>query len=109
MRWVTSGRLTPAAATATRTSPALGEGVARSPRTSCSGPPGALISMQRMEAGSGMQYPRRSIAAWSHTMDTDDLDPVKKKPVKKDLTRMSVGDLNDYIVELKAEIARAEA
>ncbi|MCA0200708.1 MAG: DUF1192 domain-containing protein [Proteobacteria bacterium] len=42
-------------------------------------------------------------------MDTDDLDPIKKKPVKKDLSRMSVGDLNDYIGELKAEIARAEA
>lgn len=42
-------------------------------------------------------------------MDTDDLDPIKKKPVKKDLSRMSVGDLNDYIGELKAEITRAEA
>ena len=41
-------------------------------------------------------------------MDTDDLDPIKKKPVKKDLTRMSIGDLNEYIAELKAEIARAE-
>lgn len=42
-------------------------------------------------------------------MDTDDLDPIKKKPVKKDLSRMSVGDLSEYIGELKAEIARAEA
>ena len=42
-------------------------------------------------------------------MDTDDLDPIKKKPVKKDLTRMSVGDLKEYIDELKTEIARAEA
>ncbi|MDX2145355.1 MAG: DUF1192 domain-containing protein [Rhodospirillaceae bacterium] len=42
-------------------------------------------------------------------MDTDDLDPIKKKPVKKDLSRMSVGDLAEYIGELKAEIARAEA
>jgi len=41
-------------------------------------------------------------------MDTDDLDPIKKKPVKKDLTRMSVGDLKEYITELKAEITRAE-
>lgn len=41
-------------------------------------------------------------------MDTDDLDPIKKKPVKKDLSRMSVGDLKDYIDELKTEIARAE-
>jgi uncharacterized small protein (DUF1192 family) len=42
-------------------------------------------------------------------MDTDDLDPIKKKPVQKDLTRMSVGDLKEYIDGLKAEIARAEA
>ena len=42
-------------------------------------------------------------------MDTDDLDPIKKKPVKKDLTRMSVGDLREYIAELKSEITRAEA
>jgi uncharacterized small protein (DUF1192 family) len=41
-------------------------------------------------------------------MDTDELDPIKKKPVKKDLTRMSVGDLKEYITELNAEIARAE-
>ena len=42
-------------------------------------------------------------------MDTDDLDPIKKKPVKKDLARMSVDDLKEYIGELKAEIARADA
>ena len=42
-------------------------------------------------------------------MDTDDLEPVKKPPVQKDLSRMSIGDLNEYIAELKAEIARAEA
>ena len=42
-------------------------------------------------------------------MDADDLDPIKKKPQKKDLSRMSVGDLKDYIDELKAEIARAES
>jgi len=42
-------------------------------------------------------------------MDTDELDPIKKKPVKKDLTRMSVGDLKEYIADLQAEIARAEA
>ncbi len=41
-------------------------------------------------------------------MDTDDLDPIKKKPQKKDLGRMSVGDLLEYIGELKAEINRAE-
>lgn len=41
-------------------------------------------------------------------MDTDDLDPIKKQPVKKDLSRMSVGDLREYIAELKGEITRAE-
>ena len=33
-------------------------------------------------------------------MDTDDLEPVRKAPAKKDLSRMSVGDLQDYIAEL---------
>jgi uncharacterized small protein (DUF1192 family) len=42
-------------------------------------------------------------------MDTDELDLVKKKPQKKDLSRMSVGDLKEYVDELRAEIARAEA
>ena len=42
-------------------------------------------------------------------MDTDDLDPIKKKPQPKDLSRLSVGDLRDYIADLKTEIARAEA
>jgi len=42
-------------------------------------------------------------------MDIEELDPIKKKPVKKDLSRMSVGDLKEYIAELKTEIERAEA
>jgi uncharacterized small protein (DUF1192 family) len=43
-------------------------------------------------------------------MDTDDLEPVKKKaPALKDLSRMSIDDLKEYITELKTEIARAEA
>lgn len=41
--------------------------------------------------------------------DTDELDPIKNKPRKKDLTRLSVADLKDYITDLQAEIARAEA
>jgi len=41
-------------------------------------------------------------------MDFDDLDPVQKKPVKKDLTRMSIEGLREYIDALKAEIVRAE-
>lgn len=42
-------------------------------------------------------------------MDTDELEPLKKKPQPKDLSRMSVGDLKEYIAGLQAEIARAEA
>lgn len=42
-------------------------------------------------------------------MDTDEIDPIKKKPQKKDLARISVGDLKEYVDDLKAEIARAEA
>ncbi|MDX2224822.1 MAG: DUF1192 domain-containing protein [Rhodospirillaceae bacterium] len=42
-------------------------------------------------------------------MDTDDLEPLTKKPKPKDLSRMSVGDLREYIDGLKAEIACAEA
>jgi uncharacterized small protein (DUF1192 family) len=41
-------------------------------------------------------------------MDTDDLEPTKKKPQKKDLTRMSIEGLNEYIAELKDEIVRSE-
>ena len=42
-------------------------------------------------------------------MDTDDLEPVKKKPVLKDLEIMSIEALKDYIAELTAEIRRAES
>lgn len=42
-------------------------------------------------------------------MDTDELEPRKKKPVLKDLTVLSIADLDDYIVELNAEIERARA
>ncbi len=41
-------------------------------------------------------------------MDTDDLESTKKKPQKKDLSRMSIEGLNEYIIELKEEIERAE-
>lgn len=37
----------------------------------------------------------------------DDLEPRKQKPAPKDLTTLSVAELNDYIAELEAEIARA--
>ena len=42
-------------------------------------------------------------------MDTDDLEPIRKKPVLKDLSRMSIDDLREYIGQLQAEIVRAEA
>ncbi len=41
-------------------------------------------------------------------MDTDDFEPIKKKPQAKDLSRMSIEGLGEYITELKAEIVRAE-
>ncbi len=56
-----------------------------------------------------MDWRPSMLAAGEWIMDTDDIDPIKKKPVKKDLTRMSVGDLKEYIEELRGEIARAEA
>ena len=40
-------------------------------------------------------------------MDTDDLEPVKKKLAPKKLEEMSLEALGDYIAELEAEIARA--
>jgi uncharacterized small protein (DUF1192 family) len=42
-------------------------------------------------------------------MDTDDLEPPGKPNKPKDLEIMSVEALQEYIAELKAEIARAEA
>ena len=39
-------------------------------------------------------------------MDTDDLEPVKKKAGQKDLEVMSIEALGDYIAELEGEIAR---
>lgn len=42
-------------------------------------------------------------------MDWDDLDPIKKKPQKKNLGPMSIDNLKEYIDELKGEIARVEA
>ena len=37
-------------------------------------------------------------------MDWDDVDPIKKKPVKKDLTRLSIGDLKEYIEENERQL-----
>lgn len=40
-------------------------------------------------------------------MDTDDLDPVVRPAGKPDMDLMSIGELNDYIAGLQAEIERA--
>lgn len=41
--------------------------------------------------------------------EEDDLRPLKAKPQPKNLDPMSVIELNEYIAELEAEIARARA
>jgi len=40
-------------------------------------------------------------------MDTDDLEPVKKKSEQKDLEIMSIEALHEYIADLDLEIQRA--
>ncbi len=42
-------------------------------------------------------------------MDAEDLEPRKQKPKPKDLELMGVAELEDYIADLEAEIARARA
>ena len=42
-------------------------------------------------------------------MDTDELEPVAPPVGKPDLDLMSIGELNDYIAGLQAEIERARA
>ncbi|MEI6559784.1 MAG: DUF1192 family protein [Rhodospirillaceae bacterium] len=42
-------------------------------------------------------------------MDTDELEPRKKKPALKDLTVLGIADLEDYILELNGEVERARA
>ena len=42
-------------------------------------------------------------------MDSDDLEPRARKVVPVPLETLSVEAIGDYIAELKAEIARAEA
>ena len=39
-------------------------------------------------------------------MDSDDLEPKKKKPAPKNLEEMSIEALQEYIAEMEAEIAR---
>ncbi len=42
-------------------------------------------------------------------MDTDELEPAARPAGKPDMELMSIGELNDYIAGLEAEIARARA
>lgn len=42
-------------------------------------------------------------------MDADDLEPRKAVPKPKDLDAMGIGELQDYIADLEAEIARTRA
>lgn len=42
-------------------------------------------------------------------MEWNDLEPQKEKPKPKNLDEMSIAALGEYIEELQAEIARAEA
>ena len=42
-------------------------------------------------------------------MEWNDLEPQKEKPKPKNLEEMSIAAIGEYIDELKAEIARADA
>lgn len=42
-------------------------------------------------------------------MDWDDLEPRKTAPAPRNLDTMGIAELNAYIVELEAEIARTRA
>ena len=42
-------------------------------------------------------------------MDTDDLEPVQKKPEVKNLEVMSIEALNEYVAELETEIERVRS
>jgi len=42
-------------------------------------------------------------------LDTDDLEPKKVKPQPRELETLAVSELQDYIEQLQAEIARAQA
>ena len=46
---------------------------------------------------------------YERRMDTDDLEPPRKKLDKPDLQTMSLEQLSEYIAELEAEIMQAKA
>src|SRR5690242_983851 len=130
MRWATSGRLTPAAATFTRIWPRPGCGVGTEAALSTSGPPGFEIAMAVMVSGTlamglllraspaGLRLshargaPLRQEAAHARlvgrsgperqTMDWDELKPrvAKATTLGEDLRTLSVGELEQRLVEL---------
>jgi uncharacterized small protein (DUF1192 family) len=43
---------------------------------------------------------------WHMPIDTDDLEPLTKKPKPRDLDTLSVEELNNYIADMEREIGR---
>ena len=126
-RWATSGKLTPAAATRTSTSPAPGSGTGRVHGRSIPGPPGSVISIAFIEAGTASVIAgiwglvgtaclsRPSATHWqggyreTGGVEEEDLNP-KKGPAKlRDLDSLSIEELEEYIAEMEAEIRRVRA
>src|SRR6266403_1735994 len=123
-----SGRLIPAAATAISTSPALGTGSGSVVGCSTSGPPNPLISIAVIVVGSWLiaRVPSGKVALvapLARTRDTgnrlrldgqaggdmfedEDLAAQKQPPKKKDLTPLSIAELEDYIAAMEQEILR---
>src|SRR6476661_11053533 len=109
-----SGRLTPAAATLTNTSPGLGTGTGR--RTSAR-PPAPSATTACIEAG---RLVTRGLLTWHclrstiPLMDLEELFPSKPgdplvELARQDLDPISIEELHARIEALKAEIARVEA
>src|SRR3546814_6404860 len=128
MRWSTSGRLTPAAATSMSTSPLPGAGTERRTGTSTSGPPGASGSIASMSRGKSRMAPPACVAMRSSAdcygapasksqemqMDLDELLPRRKNDplaelVKEDLTPLSRDELGERIRTMEGEITRPRA
>jgi len=123
--------LTPAAATAIRTSPAPGSGIGRVVGCNTSGPPGPVISIAVIVVGNWLignscLEGGVSVAPLARTRETgnrlrgaerreaamfedEDLAAQKTPPKKKDLTPLSLAELDAYIAAMEAEIARVRA
>ncbi len=116
--------MTPAASTAISTSPIAGFGIGRATAFRTSGPPGVVISiavivlgrvvMNRVLLCVGSIAPldrtretvNRLISTGSDNMEEEDLDPRRKTPKKRDLTPLSIDELEAYIAEMEGEILR---